>query len=1085
LKAPELIIRNEKRMLQEAVDALFDNGKRGRVHLGANRRPLKSLSEALRGKQGRFRQNLLGKRVDYSGRSVIVVGPELKLNQCGLPKKMALELFKPFIFNKLEKEGLVPSVKVAREWHEQERPEVWDYLEEVVREHPIFLNRAPTLHRLGIQAFEPLLVEGKAIQIHPLVCAAFNADFDGDQMAVHIPLSVEAQIEAQTLMLSTNNILSPAHGRPLTIPSQDMILGCYYLTLEKKGQKGEGRIFGTPEQALLAMEAGEISLQSQIKLRFSGPFMNLATYYDDQGVMTCPIQEIKSELVETTAGRIIFNSVLPKGFPFVNGMIRKKGMENLVFFTYLRAGLKATVVILDAMKELGFKYATQAGFSLGIDDFVIPPMKKVLVEKAEKDVNDIERLYRDGTISSGERFNRVVEIWGTVTESVSKAMIEEMKRISLEGKELNPLYVMSDSGSRGNKQQIRQLAGMRGLMSKPSGEILETPIVSNLREGLNVLQYFISTHGARKGLADTALKTANSGYLTRKLVDVCQEVVVDEHDCGTLKGINVSAIVENGEIIEPFIDRIVGRVALERVVHPDTGETIVDMNEEITEKVAQAFQDLGIERVKIRSVLACESKRGICQLCYGRSPASGKMVELGEACGIVAAQSIGEPGTQLTMRTFHVGGIAMGGAERSKIEAKNETLIVVNRSANIAVLDHRGREVEHYQVPYGARILVPEGQEVKSRQAFAEWDPFNTFILTEETGTVRFHDVVLGISMEEVQDEFTGLITQVIIDPKDEKLQPQIEILDPERTDDKGRPVILRKYFLPSGANLEIKDAAKVFAGTIMAKIPREAARTKDITGGLPRAEELFEARRPKLPAVISEIDGIVQIGGLVRGYRKITVKNERGGEKEYLIPKGAHLSVSDGERIRAGDALQDGPVNPHDILRVLGEKELAEYLLKEVQAVYRLQGVAINDKHIETIIRMMLRWVKVEEVGDTDFLIDEQVDKFVFQSENEKVMKKSGKPAKARPLLLGITKSALSTDSWISAASFQETTRVLTEACLYGKVDYLRRLKENIIMGRLIPAGTGYKFYRNVELKEEMQPLLPEKEEDEVLPDA
>jgi len=1097
LKAPELIIRNEKRMLQEAVDALFDNGKRGRVHLGANRRPLKSLSEALRGKQGRFRQNLLGKRVDYSGRSVIVVGPELKLNQCGLPKKMALELFKPFIFNRLEKEGLVPSVKVAREWHEQERPEVWDYLEEVVREHPILLNRAPTLHRLGIQAFEPLLVEGKAIQIHPLVCAAFNADFDGDQMAVHIPLSVEAQVEAQTLMLSTNNILSPAHGRPLTIPSQDMVLGCYYLTLEKKGQKGEGRIFGRPEEVLLALESKEISLQAAVKLRFTGPFMNLATYYDDQAVMTCPVQEIQRELIETTPGRIIFNSILPKGFPFVNGMVRKKGLENLVFYTYLKVGLGPTVEILDALKELGFTYATRAGFSLGIDDFVIPKEKTHLVDKAQKEVEEIEKLYRDGTISSGERFNRIIEIWGTVTDKVSLAMLDEMRKISFEGKELNPLFVMADSGSRGNKQQIRQLAGMRGLMSKPSGEILETPITSNLREGLNVLQYFISTHGARKGLADTALKTANSGYLTRKLVDVCQEVIVDELDCGTLKGINVSAIVENGEIIEPFIDRIVGRVALERVANPDTGETIVGMNEEVTEKAAHEFQEAGIERVKVRSLLTCESKRGICQLCYGRSMASGRMVELGEAVGIVAAQSIGEPGTQLTMRTFHVGGIAMGGAEKSKLEAKNDgvlkfnnlkpivnkdrTLIVVNRNANIAVLDHRGREVEHYQVPYGARVLIPEGGEVKARQGFAEWDPFNTFILTEETGVARFHDVVLDVSMEEIQDEFTGLITQVIIDPKDEKLQPQIEILDEKRKDDKGRPVVLRKYFLPSGANLQIKDADRVHAGDILAKIPREAARTKDITGGLPRAEELFEARRPKNPAVISEIDGTVQIGGLVRGYRKIMVRNERGGEKEYLIPKGAHLSVSDGERIRAGDALMDGPVNPHDILKVLGEKELAEYLLKEIQAVYRLQGVSINDKHIETIIRMMLRWVKVEEVGDTEFLVDEQVDKFVFQEENEKVMKKGGKPAKARALLLGITKSALSTDSFIAAASFQETTRVLTEASLYGKVDYLRRLKENIIMGRLIPAGTGYKFYRNVELKEELPSILPEKEEEAV----
>ncbi len=1096
LKAPELIIRNEKRMLQEAVDALFDNGKRGRVHLGANRRPLKSLSEALRGKQGRFRQNLLGKRVDYSGRSVIVVGPELKLNQCGLPKKMALELFKPFIFNKLEKEGLVPSVKVAREWHEQEKPEVWDYLEEVVKEHPILLNRAPTLHRLGIQAFEPLLVEGKAIQIHPLVCAAFNADFDGDQMAVHIPLSVEAQIEAQTLMLSSNNILSPAHGRPLTIPSQDMVLGCYYLTLDKKKQKGEGRIFGTPEEALLAFENKDISLQSLIKLRFTGKFQNLSTYYDDQAVMICPVQELNKELIETTPGRLIFNSILPKGLPFMNGVLKKKGLENLVFFTYLKVGLSPTVEMLDALKELGFTYATQAGFSLGIDDFVIPNEKKGLVEKAQDDVLKIEKLYRDGTISQGERFNRVVEIWGTVTDTVSSAMIDEMRKISFEGKELNPLYVMSDSGSRGNKQQIRQLAGMRGLMSKPSGEILETPIVSNLREGLNVLQYFISTHGARKGLADTALKTANSGYLTRKLVDVSQEVIVDEHDCGTLKGVNVSAIVENGEIIEPFIDRIVGRVALERVDHPDTGEPIVEMNEEITEAVSQEFQNLGIERVKIRSLLTCESKRGVCQLCYGRGMASGKMAELGEAVGIVAAQSIGEPGTQLTMRTFHVGGIAMGGAAKSRLEAKNAgvvkfsnlksvtnregTPIVVNRNATIAILDHRGREVEHYQVPYGAKILVQDGGEVKSRQGFAEWDPFSTFILTEEAGVARFHDVVRGVSMEEVQDEFTGLITQVIIDPKDEKFQPQIEILDSKKKDDKGRPVVLRKYFLPSGANLEVKADQTVYAGDVLAKIPREAARTKDITGGLPRAEELFEARRPKLPAVISEIDGTVQIGGLLRGYRKINVRNERGGEKEYLIPKGAHLNVSDSERIRAGDPLMDGSVNPHDILRVLGEKELAEYLLKEIQAVYRLQGVSINDKHIESIIRQMLRWVKVEEVGDTELLVDEQIDKFIFQEENDKVLKKGGKPAKARPLLLGITKSALSTDSFIAAASFQETTRVLTEASLYGKVDHLRRLKENIIMGRLIPAGTGYKFYRNVELKEEEASiLLPEKEEE------
>jgi len=1091
LRAPELIIRNEKRMLQEAVDALFDNGKRGRVHLGANRRPLKSLSEALRGKQGRFRQNLLGKRVDYSGRSVIVVGPELKLNQCGLPKKMALELFKPFIFHKLEKEGLVPSVKIAREWHEQERPEVWDYLEEVVKEHPILLNRAPTLHRLGIQAFEPILVEGKALQIHPLVCAAFNADFDGDQMAVHVPLSVEAQIEAKTLMLSTENILSPANGRPLAIPSQDMVLGCYYLTLERNGRAGEGRVFGTPEEALLALENKEINLQSLIKLRFKGPFMNLSVFYDDQAVLSCPVSEKDRTMIETTPGRIIFNNILPEGFPFINGKLKKKGLERLVYYAYLNFGHAVTIKILDRMKRLGFTYATVAGFSLGIDDFIIPKEKKTLVEKAQKKVQKIESLYREGVISSRERFNRVVEIWSVVTDKVSVAMIEQMRKVSFEGDEMNPLYVMADSGSRGNKQQIRQLAGMRGLMSKPSGEIIEMPIISNLREGLNVSQYFISTHGARKGLADTALKTAGSGYLTRKLVDVSQEVIVDEYDCGTLKGVNVAAIVENGELVEPFVDRIVGRTSLEKVIHPDTNDVIVDINEEISEDVAQQLENLGIEKIKIRSLLTCESMKGVCQLCYGRNMSSGKQIELGEAVGITAAQSIGEPGTQLTMRTFHVGGIAVSGAQKSRLEAKNDgiikfnnlkhvtskdgVIIVVNRNANIVVLDNRGREIEHYEVPYGAKVLFDDGAEVKSRQHFAEWDPFNTFIMTEESGQVQFEDVALGLTMEEVQDEFTGLITQVIIDPKDEKMQPQIKIVASKRLDKNNKPFVLRKYFLPSGANLEVRDQDKVHAGAVLAKIPREAARTKDITGGLPRAEELFEARRPKAPAVISEIDGVVKYGGLVRGHRKLTVHNDRGGEKEYFIPKGAHLSAGDGERVKAGTPLMDGPVNPHDILRVLGEKELAEYLLREVQEVYRLQGVAINDKHVETIIRQMLRWIKVEEVGDTEFLVDEQVDKFVFQVENEKVIRKGGKPAKARPLLLGITKSALSTDSFIAAAAFQETTRVLTEASLYGKVDHLRRLKENIIMGRLIPAGTGHKYYRDVELKEEKQPKTEE----------
>jgi DNA-directed RNA polymerase subunit beta' len=923
------------------------------------------------------------------------------------------------------------------------------------------------------------------------VCAAFNADFDGDQMAVHIPLSVEAQVEASTLMLSTNNILSPAHGRPLTIPSQDMVLGCYYATLAKKSGRGEGRIFTSKEEVLLALENREVDLHALVSLRLSGPYQNLAAYYDDQAVLSCPVVEKKNELVETTPGRIVFNDNLPPGTPFVNGVLKKKGMESLIFSIYLRVGLGPTVETLDRLKALGFNMATRAGFSLGIDDFVVPREKSVLVEKAQRQVQSIDNDYREGRISAGERFNQVVEIWGDVTDKVSSAMLAEMKRISTEGPELNPLYVMSDSGSRGNKQQIRQLAGMRGLMSKPSGEIIETPIVSNLREGLNVLQYFISTNGARKGLADTALKTANSGYLTRKLVDVAQEVIVDQHDCGTLKGIIITAIVENGEIIEPFYDRVVGRTSLEKVVHPDTREVIVDVNQEITEAVAEELLNQGIERVKIRSLLTCESKRGICQLCYGRNMASGYRVELGEAVGIIAAQSIGEPGTQLTMRTFHHGGVAVRGAEKSQLEAKNDgvlrfdnmksivnregDLVVVNRNANIAILDHRGREVEHYQVPYGAKLLLKEGETVKARQHFAEWDPFNTLILTEESGQVQFKDVALGLTMEEVQDEFTGRITPVIIDPKDEKMQPRAEVIDPRRKElnpktKKEEPAVLRRYYLPAGANMSVKEGDKIFAGDILAKIPREAARTKDITGGLPRAEELFEARRPKYPAVISEIDGLVQYGGLIRGYRKISVKSDFVGEKEYLIPKGAHLSVGDGERIRAGTPLMDGPVNPHDILRVLGEKELAEYLLREIQEVYRLQGVAINDKHVEVIIRQMLRWVKVEEVGDTEFLVDEQVDKFVFQEENEKVMKKGGKPAKARPLLLGITKSALSTESFLSAASFQETTRVLTEASLYGKVDHLRSLKENIIMGRLIPAGTGYKYYRDVEIKEDLE---------------
>ncbi len=1092
LKAPDLIIRNEKRMLQEAVDALFDNGRRGRVHIGAHRKQLKSLSDALRGKQGRFRQNLLGKRVDYSGRSVIVVGPELKLHQCGLPKKMALELFKPFIFNKLEKEGLVPSVKVAREWVEQERPEVWDYLEEVVKEHPVLLNRAPTLHRLGIQAFEPVLVEGKAIKIHPLVCAAFNADFDGDQMAVHIPLSVEAQIEASTLMLSSQNILSPAHGRPLAVPSQDMILGCYYLTLEKLGSKGEGRIFSSKEEALLAYEEGEIDLHAPIRIRYSGKFMNLATFYDDQDVVNCPVQELKNEIISTTVGRVIFNEVLPPQMPYVNGVLKKKGLGSLVYYTYLNCGLNLTNEMLDKMKDLGFYYATKAGFSLSIDDLVVPKVKEELIEKARKEIEKVEKQYRDGIISYGERYNRVVAIWEEVTNKVGDVMFKEMKKLSLEGKELNSLYVMTESGARGSRQQVRQLAGMRGLMAKPSGEIIETPILANLREGLSVLQYFISTHGARKGLADTALKTANAGYLTRKLIDVAQDVVITEEDCGTIEGIYVSAIVENGEIIEPFNERIMGRISLERVLDPDTGEVIIEPNQEITEDIALKFQNLGIERIKIRSVLTCESRTGACRMCYGRNMATGKLVELGEAVGIIAAQSIGEPGTQLTMRTFHVGGVARV-AEKHQLEAKTDgkikfinlqtvrdkegSLIVMNRNGYIAIVDHRGREREHYQITYGAKLFVNNGDEIKARQKFVEWDPYTSAILTEKEGIVEFKDIIEKITMEEEQDEITGLRRQVIIEGFEEKYQPRILIKDKQ-----GK--LLRSYFIPSGAHLAVKDDSHVYPGDILAKIPREVAKTKDITGGLPRAEELFEARRPKNPAVITEINGRVEIGGIVRGYRKIIVRNEEGDQREYFVPRGAHLTVQNGDRVKAGDPLMEGPINPHDILRVLGEKELADYLLREIQEVYRLQGVSINDKHIEIIIRQMMKWVKVEDVGDTEFLVDEQVEKFKFHDENERVIAEGGRPARARPILLGITKSALSTDSFISAASFQETTRVLTEASLFGKVDNLRGLKENIIMGRLIPAGTGFRYYENVKIIEEEE--TPSSEEPPAtLPDS
>jgi DNA-directed RNA polymerase subunit beta' len=1078
LRAPDVIVRNEKRMLQEAVDALFDNGRRGRVLRGANNRPLKSLSDTLKGKQGRFRQNLLGKRVDYSGRSVIVVGPELKLHQCGLPKKMALELFKPFIYSKLEKEGLVTTIKAAKEMVEQQRPEVWDFLEDVIREHPVLLNRAPTLHRLGIQAFEPILVEGKAIKIHPLVCTAFNADFDGDQMAVHVPLSPEAQIEASVLMLSSNNILSPASGHPIAVPSQDIVLGCYYLTKEKKGTRGEGRAFASMEDVLIALEHGEVETLTPIRLMFTGNLVDLTTVYDDQDVIHTEPQAIKNQVINTTVGRVILNDHLPEGVPYINGLLRKKGLQNLVQYCYLRFGLEKTVEMLDVIKDLGFRYATRAGISIGIDDLVIPEGKDKLVTGAQKEVIDVEKQYLDGAITNGERYNKVIAIWSTVTEKVADAMFKEMEKQDREGAEFNPIYIMADSGARGSKQQIRQLAGMRGLMARPSGEIIENPITSNFREGLTVLQYFISTHGARKGLADTALKTADSGYLTRRLVDVSQDVIISDHDCGTVDGIDIRPIIESGEVIEPLRDRIVGRVSLENIKDPFGGQVIVHVNEEITEEKANEVQSAGIEKVRIRSVLTCESKRGVCALCYGRDLATGKLVEMGMAVGVIAAQSIGEPGTQLTMRTFHIGGTASHRTEQTTLEAKNAgivkfhnvttvknkkgDLVVMNRSGALIIHDQKGRERERHAVVYGAKVKVKEGVEVKQGQLLVEWDPYSFTILTEEGGQVAFKDVIDGQTVHEQVDENTGMSALVIMESTDEKKQPRIEIKD-----EKGKTQ--RKYLLPSGAHLMVEDSAEVTPGDVLAKIPRETAKTKDITGGLPRVVELFEARRPKEPAVITEIDGAVKYGDVAKQHRKIFVTSDDAEQREYQLPRGAHINVQEGERVRAGEPLMDGPIDPHDILRVRGEKELQRYLVDEIQEVYRLQGVNINDKHIEVIVRQMMRWVKIEDVGETEFLIDEVVDKFRFISENDRITSTGKKPSTGRPLLLGITKASLSTDSFISAASFQETTRVLTEAAISGKVDYLRGLKENVIMGRLIPAGTGMEFYRRIKIPDEV----------------
>jgi len=1072
LNAPDIIVRNEKRMLQEAVDALFDNGRRGRAITGANKRPLKSLSDMLKGKTGRFRQNLLGKRVDYSGRSVIVVGPELRLHQCGLPKRMALELFKPFIYNKLEERGLATTIKSAKKLVERERDEVWDILDEVIREHPILLNRAPTLHRLGIQAFEPVLIEGKAIQLHPLVCAAYNADFDGDQMAVHVPLSVEAQVESRVLMMSTNNILSPAHGKPIIVPSQDIVLGLYWMTREHVLAKGAGRRFSSPTEVRVAYDQGEVDIQAPIRVRIDG------------------------ETVETTVGRVLLYEIVPRQIPFkeVNQVMKKKELAQLIDLAYRYAGNKATVIFADRLKDLGYEYATRAGISIGIKDMVIPASKQRLLEQAQAAVREIEEQYSQGLITQGERYNKVIDIWAEVTDRVADEMMRELKTETVtlpDGRKqsvtsFNPIFMMADSGARGSAQQIRQLAGMRGLMAKPSGEIIETPITANFREGLTVLQYFISTHGARKGLADTALKTANSGYLTRRLVDVAQDSIISEYDCGTLDGIEMTALVEGGEVIETLGDRVLGRVALEDVRDRYTGEVLVRANEEITEEVVSKLERAGLERIKIRSVLTCQSRRGACVLCYGRDLARGQMVNLGEAIGVIAAQSIGEPGTQLTMRTFHIGGTASRRAEQTTLEVRTDgvlrfvnvqtvvnrdgDLVVMNRNGEVVVVevgeDGRERERERYPLVYGAKLKKRDGEKVKAGDLVAEWDPYTTPMLTETSGYVRFVDIIEGQTMEEKVDERTGLSMKVIVDFKDLDKQPRIFVLEDPTQQPKDLPMESRRvYMLPIGAHIAVTDGQHVSAGDVIAKIPRETTKTKDITGGLPRVAELFEARKPKEQAVIAEIDGVVSFGKDTKGKRKVIITPDVGEPREYAIPKGKHISVHEGDRVRAGEPLIDGSPSPHEILNILGVKALAKYLVDEIQEVYRLQGVRINDKHIEVIVRQMLRRVKVKDVGDTEFLVGDQVEKWRFEEENQRVKKAGGQPATCEPLLLGITKASLSTESFISAASFQETTKVLTEAAINGKVDHLVGLKENVIMGRLIPAGTGVAQYRQMEM--------------------
>jgi DNA-directed RNA polymerase subunit beta' len=1065
LDAPDIIIRNEKRMLQEAVDVLFDNGRRGRVITGPNKRPLKSFSDMLKGKQGRFRQNLLGKRVDYSGRSVIVAGPHLRLHQCGLPKKMALELFKPFIYNKLEALGYVTTIKSARKMVEKSTKEVWDVLEDVVTEYPVILNRAPTLHRLGMQAFEAVLIEGKAIQLHPLVCMAFNADFDGDQMAVHVPLSVEAQTEARVLMMSTNNILSPAHGGPVIIPTQDIVLGIYYMTRDKLLARGEGKCFSSPEEVRMAYDHGAIELHSKIKVRIAGT------------------------IEDSTTGRVLLSELLPAKVPFsvVNKVMNKKELAWLIDYTYRHAGTKETVILADRLKDLGFEYATLAGISICVNDMIIPVNKEDILAKSEKEILEVERQYTDGLITVGEKYNKVIDVWSKASEDVAKEMMAEMSVDYLRDKDkkliettsFNPIYIMADSGARGSKDQIRQLAGMRGLMAKPSGEIIESPIKANFREGLGVLEYFISTHGARKGLADTALKTANSGYLTRRLVDVAQDSTIVEKDCATLDGIMAEPLMEGGEVIQRVGERILGRVALDDIVDPFTDELLVGANEQITEEKVMAIEAAGIDRVMIRSVLTCRSKRGVCAMCYGRDLGRGHMVNIGEAIGIIAAQSVGEPGTQLTMRTFHIGGTASRRVEVAEVRTQHGgvvkyhnvhhvtntlgKMVAMNRNGEIIILSPEGRDRERYPVNYGAQLHIKEGETVEAGTLIADWDPYTIPIVSEAGGIIKYGDLQEGITMQERVDPVTGKASKVIIQSRGMvDMNPRISIKDK-----RGRTLKLPKtgsparYTLPVGSIISVNEGDVIEPGTVVGKIPRETTKTKDITGGLPRVAELFEVRKPKEYAIISEIDGRVTFGKDLKGKRRVIITPEIGEAKEYLVPKAKHVSVHEGDYVKAGESLMDGSPIPNDILKVLGVKELAKFLVNEIQEVYRLQGVKINDKHIEVIVRQMLRRVQIKEVGDSSFMLNEQVEWWRFEEENEKLFKTGKQPAVAEPLLLGVTKASLSTDSFISAASFQETTKVLTNAAMAGRIDTLSGLKENVIMGRLVPAGTGLDRYR------------------------